>query len=479
MRKVTMKILAILVVGVLVLAACAPATETPTEMPGTTEPPAETTEPPAETTEPPQETETPTEETQMPTEESGYTYDVEQGAFEGEEVNVIAVWGGSEQESFEAMVAPWEEYTGATLQYEGTRDLNAVLQTRIEGGNPPDIAGIPGPGALQQFAEAGDLVDLTTFMDMEQLQADYNQSWLDLASYKDGLYGLFTKVAVKSLVWYNPPAFNDAGYEIPETWDQMISLSDTVVQDGNTPWAVGLESGAASGWPFTDWVEDIMLRTAGPDVYDQWVNHEIPWTDDRIKNAWEMAGMIMTNNDYVVGGVTGVLATNFGESIYPLYQDPPSAYLHRNATFMQGFITDQFPDLQAIDDYNYFLFPSINEEYGKPVLSAGDLFGMFNDTEAARSLMKWLASAQAQEIWAARGGFISPNKNTNTDVYPNPILKQAAELLTTADIVRFDASDLMSSAVNEAFWAGALNYVENPDNLDQILQNIEDVAASE
>jgi len=395
---------------------------------------------------------------------------------EGETVNVIAVWGGDEQESFMAMVEPWEERTGATVAYEGTRDLNAVLTTRVEGGNPPDIAGIPGPAVLQQFAEDGELVDLTTFMERSELEEMYDESWLDLASYEDGLYGLFTKVAVKSLVWYNPPDFEEAGYEIPETWDEMMDLTEMIAEDGTTPWCVGLESGAASGWPGTDWIEDIMLRTAGPEMYDQWRRHEIPWTDPAVRNAWETWGNIVANDDYVNGGTTGVLATNFGESVYPVYQDPPGCHLHRQATFIEGFITDQFPDLEAESDYDYFLFPRFNEEYGAPVLSAGDLFGMFNDTPAARSLVEWLASAEAQEIWAARGGFISPNTNVDTSVYPNPLIGQAAELLAEAEAVRFDASDLMPTAVNDAFWQGVLDYVENPDNLDSILENIEATA---
>ena len=174
--------------------------------------------------------------------------------FEGETVSVIATWGGDEQESFMAMVAPWEEETGATVEYEGTRDLNAVLTTRTEGGNPPDIAGLPGPAVLQQFTADGHLIDLSSFMDMDTLRQQYDQSWLDLASYEGGLYGLFTKVAVKSLVWYNPPAFEAAGYTIPESWDELIALSDQIVADGTTPWCIGLESGAASGW---------RLRSAG------------------------------------------------------------------------------------------------------------------------------------------------------------------------------------------------------------------------
>ncbi len=453
-KRISWRLLSTLVVVSMVLAACA--TPTPTEAP---------------TEAPPAGEPTPTEEVEEPTPTE------EEKPLAGETVSVIAVWGGDELESFEAMVAPWEERTGATMQYEGTRDLNAVLTTRVEGGNPPDIAGIPGPGQLQTFAQEGYLVDLSTFMDRAELEQAYDPSWLELASYEGGLYGLFTKAAVKSLIWYNPNEFEAAGYEIPaESWDDVMALTEQIAADGTTPWCVGLESGPASGWPGTDWIEDIMLRTAGPDVYDQWWQHEISWTDDAVKNAWEIWGEIVTNPDYINGGPTGVLATDFGESPYPMFQDPPGCYMHRQATFIQGFITDQFPDLEPVEDFNYFGFPPIDEEHERPVLSAGDLFGMFNDTPAARSLMEWLASAEAQQIWAERGGFISPNKNVSPEVYPDELTAQAAELLVTAPSVRFDASDLMPSAVNDAFWSGVLEYVQNPENLDQILEDIEQVA---
>lgn len=447
MKKISLKLLALFVIFTFVIMACAPE---PVETPPPDEPP------------PP---------------EPEYDVPAEYMEFEGETVSVIAVWGGEELDSFRAMVEPWEEWSGATMDFEGTRDLGAVLTTRIEGGNPPDIAGIPGPGQLEEWATEDHMVDLSTFLDMNELRDMYDESWLDLATHNDGLYGLFTKVAVKSLVWYNVPEFEAAGYGIPETWDEMIALSDQIVEDGVTPWCIGIESGAATGWPFTDWVEDIMLRTAGPDLYMDWAFYNIPWTHESIQNAWELAGEIMTNEEYVDGGVTGVLATNFGESVFPIYEDPPGCYLHRQATFIQGFILDQFPELEPFEDYDYFLFPEIDPEYGKPILSAGDLFGMFNDTPAARSLIEWLAGAESQEIWAARGGFISPNRDVDVEVYPDPVIREAARLLVEADIVRFDASDMMPGAVNEAFWSGAIEYLENPENLEQILQNIDDVAA--
>ncbi|MEA2016706.1 MAG: ABC transporter substrate-binding protein [Actinomycetota bacterium] len=389
-------------------------------------------------------------------------------------VTVLGTWGGEELTSFQEAVFPFTDETGIGMAFEGTRDLSAVLTTRVEAGNPPDIAILPNPGQMYELAENEELIDISSFMDMEELGANYEDAWLDLASYDDTLYGIFYKVANKSLIWYSPSAFDDAGYEVPATWDEMIALSDQIVADGAAPWAIGFESEAASGWPATDWIEDIMLRTAGPDVYDQWVNHEIKWTDDAVKNAWEVLGEIVRNEDYQYGGSTGTLTTNFGDAPVALFADPPGAYMHRQASFITGF----FPEgLEAGTDYDFFPFPSINEEYEVPVLGGADMLVMFNDTPEARQLMEYLATAEPQEIWAASGGgFISPSKAVDLNAYPDELTRKMAEMVVGAEVFRFDASDLMPAAVGSgSFWTGTLDYVGGED-LDTVLGEIEDTA---
>ena len=394
----------------------------------------------------------------------------------GGTVSVLAVWGGDELDNFRAMIAPFEERTGITVEYEGTRDLNAVLTTRIEGGNPPDLAGLPGPGQLREFAEAGHLVALNDVLDMDQMRSEYDEGFLKLATIDGNLYGIFIKAAVKSLVWYNPKAFEAAGYEVPSTWEELNALEDQIIADGSQPWCIGLESGAASGWPGTDWIEDIMLRTAGPDVYDQWWNHEIAWTDEAVRNAWETWGTVVNDQEMVYGGQPWVLSTNFGEAPYPMFEDPVKCYLHRQASFITSFITDQFPDLVAGEDYDFFQFPPIDPAQGQPLLVAGDLFGMFNDTPQSRALMQYLVTAEAQSIWAERGGFLSANKTVDPAVYPDQLTQQIGDMLTQATAVRFDASDLMPEAVNNAFWAGIMDFVSQPDTLNSILESIESAA---
>lgn len=464
-------ILSTLTVLAMVVVACGP---TPTPEP--TEAPME--EPTEEPMEEPTATEEAMEEEEM--EEPTATEEAMEEEEEGEEiggtVSVLAVWGGEELDNFRAMIEPFEEETGITVEYEGTRDLNAVLTTRLEGGNPPDLAGLPGPGQMQQFAEEGHLVPLDDVLDMEQMQNDYDEGFLNLATIDGSLYGIFIKASVKSLIWYNTAAFEEAGYEVPTTWEELNSLEEQIIADGTTPWCVGLESGAASGWPGTDWIEDIMLRTAGPETYDQWWQHEIAWTDEAVRNAWETWGTVVADEEMIYGGTPYVLSTNFGEAPFPMFQDPPGCYLHRQASFITTFIGDQYPDLVAGEDYNFFQFPPINEEYGSPLLVAGDLFGMFNDTPQARALMQYLVQADSQTIWAERGGYLSANRNVDPAVYPNQLTRQIAEMLSEAPAVRFDASDLMPEAVNNAFWGGILDYVNNPDSLDSVLESIESAA---
>jgi alpha-glucoside transport system substrate-binding protein len=396
----------------------------------------------------------------------------------GGTVSVLAVWGGNELDSFKAMIQPFEEQTGVTVQYEGTRDLNAVLTTRVQGGNPPDLAGLPGPGQLQEFSKAGHLVALNDILDMQAMNAQYDPGWLKLATVNGKLYGIFSKASVKSLIWYNPKAFQAKGYAIPKTWDELMALSKKIEADGVTPWCIGLESGAASGWPGTDWIEEIMLRTAGVDKYDQWVAHQIPWTDPAVKTAWETWGQIVGDPNMVYGGAQGMLSTNFGDAPFPLFANPPKCYLHSQADFITSFIQTQFPNLKAGEDYTFFAFPPIDSAQGNPLEVAGDLFGMFNDTPQARALMNYLVTADAQSIWAKRGGFLSANKSVPPSVYPDVLTQQIAQMLTSASAVRFDGSDQMPAAVNSAFYTAVLNFVQNPNNLDSILSTVETTAST-
>jgi alpha-glucoside transport system substrate-binding protein len=469
-----LRLLAIGVTLMALLAACGPtATPAPTTAPTTAPTVAPTAVPTTAPTMAP---------TAVPTTAQAQLRTPQEAALEaaggqkiGGSVSVLAVWGGSEQESFMAMIQPFEEATGVKVDYTGTRDLNAVLTTRVQGGNPPDLAGLPGPGQMAQYAQQGKLVDLSTVLDMTTYQNEYAKTWTDLGSVDGKLVGIFIKASVKGLIWYDPKVWTADNYQIPKTWDEMMTLSQNIADSGKTPWCVALNSDAASGWPGTDWLEDIVLRQSGKDIYDQWWQGKIAWTSPEIKQAWETWGKIVADPKMVYGGANTMLTTNFGDVGNPLFTDPPGCYMVHQASFITDFFVQNNPDVKPVEDFDFFGFPSFKS--GAPVSTemAGDLFGMFNDTPQAEALIRYLVTPEAQVIWVSRGGAISPNKDVPLGMYPDELSKKAAERLTSAEIAVFDASDLMPEAMNSAFWQAILNYVQKPSDLDSILQNLDSV----
>jgi alpha-glucoside transport system substrate-binding protein len=391
---------------------------------------------------------------------------------------MLAVWGGNELDIFNNMIKPFEQKTGVKVQYEGTRDLDAVLTTRVQAGNPPDVAAMPGPGKMAQFADQGKLIDLSTVLDMSAMKQNYAQGWLDLGSVNGKLVGIFMKTSLKGLVWYDPEAFKAAGLTVPTTWGQLTQESKQLAAKGVTPWAVGLESGSASGWPGTDWLEIIFLKTYGPKLYKEWYEGKLPWTSPEVKKVWETWGKIVANPKMTYGGSQYELSTNFGSAFTPIFQTPPKAYLLLQATFIQSFIQKAFPALKPVTNINFFAFPEIDPKYSKSVETAGDLVSEFTTTPQAKALVNYFTTAQAQDYWVKGADGISPNRQVPLSDYPDALSKKAARILTSADIAVFDASDMMPSQMNSAFWSAIMNYVANPGKLDSILASLDQVRKS-
>ncbi|MFW6012795.1 MAG: ABC transporter substrate-binding protein [Candidatus Bipolaricaulota bacterium] len=391
-------------------------------------------------------------------------------------LTVFSAQSGHEAEAIQDSVSGFEAATGIDVKFTFSRDLASLLNTRVRAGNPPDVAILPNPGQMKTFAERGDLESISFMKDT--IQRDHRSTWVDLGSVDGTLYGFYVGVSNKSMVWYNPQIFEEAGYEPPENWDELMELTEAIAEEQDIkPWSIGLESDAASGWPGTDWIEDIMLRTAGPELYDKWVNHEISWTHPAVKQAWELFGEIAKDPDYVYGGTSYELTTNFGDAILEPFKENPNAFMHKQASFASGFITDRYPDAEAGKDYDFFSFPEIESDYGTPVLGGGNVVVMFEDSDSARKLLRYLEAPSTQEVWAARVGFISPNQRVSLSAYPNRIIRQSAEAVTEAKIFRFDASDAMPSEVGSgSFWTGVMNYVQGARSLDQVLENIEESA---
>lgn len=389
----------------------------------------------------------------------------------GSTVNIFGAFVDTDAERFERSMEPFEEETGIEIEYEGSGDFESLITVRTEGGDPPDIAAFPQPGLMQDMVDRGNVVDVLSFMDESYLEEQYAQSWLDLSEYGGITTGVWYRASVKSLVWYPVPEFSEAGYEIPETWDEMIALSEQMVADGNTPWTIGIESSGATGWVATDWLEDIMLRIHPPEVYDRWVTGELDFDSPEVREAMGYMEEIWKNSDFVRGGTQSILTVPFGDAPTPMFNDPPRAYLHRQASFIPGFFPD---DVTIGEDVDYFYLPPIDEEQGSPVLGAGDLLSPMQDTPEVHAVMRWLATGESTKAWLEAGGFVSPHSDTPLDWYPTETDRGYAEILQNADTFRFDGSDMMPGQVGTgAFWTGMVDWV-NGKPLDEVLPAIDE-----
>ncbi len=381
----------------------------------------------------------------------------------GQKITIDGPWGGADKDLFESVVAYFEAATGADVEYIGADGFEQRIVIDAEAGSPPDLAVFPQPGLASDMAAKGLLLPLgedTATWVKDNYAA--GQSWVDLGTYKgkDGtpaLYGFFYKVDVKSLVWYSPDNFADAGYEIPATMEELKALTDKIVADGGTPWCIGLGSGPATGWPATDWVEDMMLRVNTPADYDAWVKNELKFDDPKVIAAIDEFGAFARNDAYVAGGAGGVASTDFRDSPKGLFTAPPQCYMHRQASFIPSF----FPEGTVVgQDADFFYFPSYaGKDLGKPVLGAGTVFGLMKESEAGRAFISFLESPIANEVWMAQTSFLTPHKGVNPAAYANDTQRKLGDVLLNATTFRFDGSDLMPGAIGAGvFWTGMVDY---------------------
>lgn len=378
-------------------------------------------------------------------------------------VSIFGPWLGPDQENVEAVLDGFAKATGHDYSYVGSDSFEQQVRIDAAAGSAANVSVFPQPGLAADLASAGQLTPLASGT-ADWVRENYaaGQSWVDLGTFSgpsgaDDLYGFFYKVDLKSLVWYNPENFDDAGYEVPNSMEELKALSDQIVADGGTPWCIGLGSGGATGWPATDWVEDLMLRTQSPAVYDQWVSNEIKFNDPRVVAAIEEFGAFARNDDYVAGGANAVATTDFRDSPKGMFSSPAQCYMHRQASFIPAF----FPEGTVVgEDADFFYFPSYeSKNLGNPVLGAGTVWGITNDSPEAHALMTYLQSTEANEIWMARKGFLTPHKGVDTSKFSDPTLRKMNGILLNATTFRFDASDLMPGGVGAgSFWTGMVDY---------------------
>ncbi|MGH3005847.1 MAG: ABC transporter substrate-binding protein [Gaiellaceae bacterium] len=391
------------------------------------------------------------------------------------EIAVMAVWTGPEQEAFQAVLDGFtEQNPDVTVNYTSAGDqLPTQLATAVEGGNPPDLAVLPQPGLMADFAGQDALVPLDFAAD--DIETNLGESAVELGTVDDALYGFLFKAANKSTIWYNVAAFEDAGVEPPETWEDFLSAAETLGASGVPAYSIG----GADGWTLTDLFENIYLRSAGPEMYDQLAAHEIPWTDDSVTEALTIMAEIVGDTDNIAGGTQGALQTDFPTSVTQVFADPPEAAMVIEGDFVGGVISDS-TDAEAETGFNVFAFPSV-EDSGPSVVGGGDTLVMFEDSPAAQALVRYLTTTEAAQIWAERGGFASLNQELDPGVYPDAISQTTAGAIPEAEVFRFDLSDLQPAefggTVGQGLFALFQEFLRNPDDVDGIAQQMEDAAA--
>jgi alpha-glucoside transport system substrate-binding protein len=387
-------------------------------------------------------------------------------------ISVMGIWQAEEQTNFQKVIDGFtEKYPDVTVRYNGAGDdLPTILQTAVEGGNPPDIAAPAQPGLIQSLVEAGEVKPIGFLR--SAVVENFGQSIADVGTFNNELYAVMFKADNKSTVWYNVKLFEDAGVEPAETWPDFLESAKTINASGVPAYSIG----GAPGWPLTDLFENIYLRTAGPELYDQLARHEIPWTHASVKTALREMAKIVGDTDNIVGGRTGALQTDFETSVSNVFSQNPKAAMVLEGDFVPGVVKHP---LKPQTDYNVFTFPSIQNS-PPSVMGSGNLFVMFRDSPATRAFMEYLTTPEAAQIWAEIGGFSSPNKKLDVSVYPDEILRETAGAIGEAEVFRFDLSDLVPAALGattgQGLWKLFQDFVRNPQNVDGITQQMEQAA---
>jgi alpha-glucoside transport system substrate-binding protein len=390
-------------------------------------------------------------------------------------IEVMYAFAGGQEAGFQAEVDAWAEENGYQVNYSQTGNFNQLINTRVQGNDAPDVALFPQPGIMTDMAERGLLADLSDVVDQEELDA-HVQGVLEVGQVDGTQYAVPMSINVKSIVFYPKQPWEAAGYPIPETFDDLVSLTDQIAAEGTTPWCFGIESEAATGWPATDWVENIILVQQGADFYNRWVNHEVPFDAPEVQQALETMEALLLEEGHVNGGRQSVASNNFGTAAFPLFDDPPGCYMYRQGNFVaqEGVLPDEI--IADIDNIvGVFPVPGESAE-DKPVLGGGDLAGIFaKDNEAAQELVRFLASAEFGTVeYGASGNWISPRTDFDVDLYPTEIWKQIANIAYESTEFVFDGSDQMPGEVGSgSFWREMTAWISGGQEIQTTLENIE------
>ncbi len=375
---------------------------------------------------------------------------------------------------------PFEECTGAKVEYEGSREFEAQLPVRVKAGNAPDLAYVPQPGLVATLVKDNpDKVVVVGDAATKNVGQYYKEFWKNVGMVDGKYYAIPIGANAKSFVWYSPKKFAEKGYEVPKTWAELMTLTEKIAADtagegATKPWCAGIESGGATGWPATDWVEDMMLRVGTPEQYDQWVSHEIPFNDPVVVKAIDQAGSILKNDKYVnggLGGVSTIATTPFTDAGFPILEG--GCYMHRQASFYQANWQESDPNADVSENGDVWAFALPGEGTTPPMLVGGEFAMAFRDAPEVAALQAYLTSPEwsnAKADATPNGGWLSANSKLDADKLVKPIDKLSYELITADDaVVRFDGSDLMPSAVGAgSFWKEMTDWVA----LDKSTQDV-------
>jgi alpha-glucoside transport system substrate-binding protein len=387
---------------------------------------------------------------------------------------------GVEGEALVGFLDVYNAEKGTDIGFTGSDDFESQLRIQVEGGNPPQIAATPQPGSICEYAGQGALTSLEDMgFDIAQMEADHSKYWMDLGLCEDGKhYGIPWFPNFKSIIFYHQPTFEEKGYAIPETYDDLVALSEQIVADGMTPWCFGFENASATGWPGTDWIEDIVLREAGPEVYQAWWKHEIPFNDPQIVQAFDTFGQIVFGEGFVLGGPENISSINFQDSPGPLFNDPPGCLMLKQGSFIANFFS-QAPGYEAGEESEIavFPFPDINGNSG--ALGGGDTILVFDPSPENIQIVKdWLTPDWMCTLASASGGGVAPygghgvagverlpgHKDVDPNCYETENAKIFAEVVADAlgaNTFAYDGGDLMPSAVGQGtFWTGMVDFTQ-------------------
>jgi alpha-glucoside transport system substrate-binding protein len=396
--------------------------------------------------------------------------DDDEGAEGTGEVSVLSLWGGSEQEAFQKVLAQFTQDTGIRTKYETARDFLPVIRSRLAAGNPPMVAIIPRPGIVQDLANEGSLISLEDLgLDPDAINENYGEAWTNLTTVDDTVYGVVAKANSKSVIWYSPA---DDKVQPVETWEELKSQTQQLQSDPMKPWALG----AKDSWTLTDWFENIYVRTAGPDKYNQLFGGELDFTDASVKTALQEMTSIL-NDQTVAGGIDGALGTGFVDGIGQVFSANPKAHLYMEGGFVGGItLADVNPNVKPGETIDFFPFPMIDEAQGSPLVGGGDITAAFVNNEDVKRLIEYLASPEAGEIWVSTGAIVSPNKGVGSDAYPNELVRKEAEQVANAETFVFDGSDLLPGALGEDWGTLLQTVIKNPDQVDSQLESFQQQA---